>query len=585
LKDPTILRRLIIIWVTTVCAIVLGCALWAGRLPAADNTPTPSATSSITPAATPAASAPAAMSGWLDAASLPAMRWPDFRDYQAYVRNFYAQNGGSLAWLRDNEPTPAALAIIAELENADAKGLRAEDYDGGRWSARVTQLRQTSPPPTDADRASFDLALTVCLMRYISDLHIGRINPKTVNFALDVEHKKYDLPTLLHDKFVNASPSDVPGLIADVEPPFQGYQRALKALQLYEGLASKGAPPQLPVPAKAIGPGQLYPGLPQLVQFLRLVGDLAPDAVVQLDPPLYQQPVVDAVKSFQGRHGLETDGRLGAGTVKAINVPLSWRAEQLRLALERWRWRPTDFPRPPIVVNIPEFELRGLGPDYTPEIKMRVVVGKAFHHRTPVFTGNLSYVVFRPYWNVPLSIQRNELVPKIQRDRGYLAKGNYEVTNGRGTVVTDGVISDDVLAKLRAGQLFVRQKPGPKNSLGLVKFIFPNDNNVYLHDTPSVALFARARRDFSHGCIRVQDPTSLAVWVLRGKPGWDRDRVIGTMKGTTDNLIVTLDKPIPVLILYGTAVAPSDGKIYFYDDIYGYDAELEKVLSQGYPYP
>jgi L,D-transpeptidase YcbB len=257
----------------------------------------------------------------------------------------------------------------------------------------------------------------------------------------------------------------------------------------------------------------------------------------------------------------------------------------LRLALERWRWRPTDFPRPPIVVNIPEFELRGLGPDYTPEIKMRVVVGKAFHHRTPVFTGNLSYVVFRPYWNVPLSIQRSELVPKILRDRGYLAKGNYEVTDGRGTVVTGGAIDDGVLAKLRAGRLFIRQKPGPKNSLGLVKFIFPNDNNVYLHDTPSVALFARARRDFSHGCIRVQDPTSLAVWVLRGKPGWDRDRVVAAMTGTTDNVTVTLDQPIPVLILYGTAVAPSDGKIYFYDDIYGYDAELEKVLSQGYPYP
>ena len=548
----------------------------AGGLPAADPAEVASGSGS--------APAPAAMTGWLDAASLPDLYWPDFRDYQAHVRNFYRLNGQALAWVRGNDPTPAALAIIQELENADAKGLRAEDYDGGRWTARVARLRQPNPPPTDTDLASFDLALTVCLMRYISDLHIGRVNPKVVNFGFDVEHKKYDLPGLAHDQFVNANPHDVPTLIAEVEPPYEGYRRAQKALQVYAALAAKNTAAKLPLPAKALGSGEIYSGLPQLVQFLQLVGDLAPDAPVQLDPPLYQQPVIDAVKSFQGRHGLETDGRLGPATVKEMNVPLSWRAEQLRLTLERWRWAPPEFPRPPIVVNIPEFELRGFGADYEPEIRMRVVVGKAFHHKTPVFTANLTYVVFRPYWNVPLSIQRNELVPKIRRDPDYLAKGGYEVTNGRGTVVTEGAVGDAILARLRSGQLFIRQKPGLKNSLGLVKFMFPNEHNVYLHDTPSVTLFAKSRRDFSHGCIRVQDPVTLAVWVLRGKLGWDRDRVIATMNGATDNLNVTLDKPIPVLIVYGTAIAPRDGKVYFFNDIYGYDAELEKVLSKGEPF-
>lgn len=524
------------------------------------------------------------MRGWLDAASLPLLRWPDFADYQAQVRDFYVLHGQALAWVNGPEPTPAALAIIAELQDADAKGLRAEDYDGGRWSARVSRLRGTSPPPTDADRASFDLALTVCLMRFIADLHSGRVNPRAVNFGFDVANKKYNLPALLHDKFVNANPRDVPALIAAVEPPYEGYRRARQALRLYAGLAVKEPGAKLPVPARVIGPGELYRGLPQLVQLLELTGDLAPGAAGQLDPPRYQQPVVDAVKRFQDRHGLASDGRLGPGTVKEMNVPLSWRAEQLRLTLERWRWAPPEFPRPPIVVNIPEFELRGFGGDYEPEIRMHVVVGKAFHHRTPVFVGSLSYVVFRPYWKVPLSIQRSELVPKIQRDRDYLAEGRYEVTNGRGTVVTDGVVGDDVLAGLRAGRLFIRQKPGPRNSLGLIKFMFPNEYNVYLHDTPSVALFARSRRDFSHGCIRVQDPVTLAVWVLRGKPGWDRDRVIATMNGAADNLAVTLDRPIPVLIVYGTAIAPRDGKVYFFDDIYGYDAELEKALAKGYPY-
>ena len=216
---------------------------------------------------------------------------------------------------------------------------------------------------------------------------------------------------------------------------------------------------------------------------------------------------------------------------------------------------------------------------------MNVIVGKALRHETPVFDDQMTYVVFRPYWNVTPSIQRSEIVPAIQRDRNYIAKKNFEVTTQGGQVVTSGTISDEVLQQLRAGKLAVRQKPGPNNALGLVKLIFPNSYNVYLHSTPSQQLFSQTRRDFSHGCIRVEKPAELAAWALQGNPEWTLEKVRAAMQTGPDNVQVNLPKPIPVLILYGTAVAEEDGSIHFFDDLYGHDADLEKALAKGYPYP
>jgi murein L,D-transpeptidase YcbB/YkuD len=547
---------------------------------AAPMDPTPSAAQ--TPTET-------ALARWIDAGNLPDLRWPNFSDYREAVRSFYVASGNALAWssqglLSGVQPTPAALAAIAELEKADSKGLRAADYDGGRWQARLARLAQSGSPPTDVSRESFDLALTVCLMRYLSDLRGGRVNPQAVPFELQLGDKEYDLPQFLRDQILEAKPADLPGLIAGVEPPYEGYRRLEQTVQVYAALAAKDSAAPLPKPAKSIAPGDPYPGLPRLVEFLKMVGDLPANAQTPLDPPIYQEPVVTAVKSFQLRHGLDSDGRLGRATIAAMNVPLSWRAEQLRLTLERWRWAPQVFGQPPIIVNVPEFTLRARGPDNHTQLKMRVVVGGALGHRTPVFGAQLRYLIFRPYWNVPMSIQRNELAPKIRDDREYLASNDYEVVTRSGDVVTNGAVDDQVLAQLEAGRLFIRQRPGPQNSLGLVKFLFPNPYDVYMHSTPAIALFEKSRRDFSHGCIRVQDPVALAVWALRGNPGWDRDRVIAVMNGSADNVRVNLVQPIPVLIVYGTAVAAQDTKVYFYNDIYGYDAELEQELARGYPY-
>jgi murein L,D-transpeptidase YcbB/YkuD len=303
------------------------------------------------------------------------------------------------------------------------------------------------------------------------------------------------------------------------------------------------------------------------------------------NPQLYDGAVVEGVKRFQRRHGLDDDGRLGIATVKQLNVPLSDRVRQLQLTLERWRWLPTEFSAPPIVVNIPDFRLRAVDENNKVAMDMRVVVGKAMRTQTPVFSRDMTYVVLRPYWNVPPSILRGEIIPAIQRNRNYIADKRYEVTTHDGKIVTSGELSDDVLAQLKAGKLAVRQKPGPTNALGLVKLIFPNEHNVYLHSTPAPDLFSRSRRDFSHGCIRVEKPAELAAWVLRNNSGWTLQRVQQGMQHGSDNVTVSLAQRVPVFIVYGTAIAYENNEVHFYDDIYGHDAKLTQALAKGYPYP
>lgn len=513
------------------------------------------------------------------AGQLSNLRWPDFSDYRLHVQNFYQPAGYALAWVHGGQPSPQALSIIAVLQQAANKGLDAEDYDGSRWAARVAHL----PAASETELAQFDAALTVCTMRYISDLHIGKVNPKYFHFGLDVEHKKYSLPDFLRQRLVDAP--DPRTVLETVEPPFPGYQRTQAMLVRYLDLARQDGGEPLPLPAKTLVPGSPYPGVPRLTTLLRLVGDLPQDATA--DANTYSGPLVDAVKRFQRRHGLQPDGRLDAQTLKSLNTPLSFRVRQMQLTLERWRWLPHDFEQPPIIVNIPEFHLRAYSTNQEGPValEMNVIVGKAYGHKTPIFAETMQYAVLRPYWNVPPSIQRSEIVPAIQKDRDYIAKKGFEVTTHAGEVVTSGTISDDVLARLRAGTVEVRQKPGPSNSLGLVKLIFPNNYNVYLHSTPAPELFSRSRRDFSHGCIRLEKPDEMTAWVLRNNPGWNLERVREAMKSGKDNQRVNLAKPIPVLILYGTAIVDEAGAAYFLDDIYGLDADLEKVLAKGYPYP
>jgi len=277
---------------------------------------------------------------------------------------------------------------------------------------------------------------------------------------------------------------------------------------------------------------------------------------------------------FQKRHGLEPNGHLDTRTLTELNTPLR-RLLQLQLTLERWRWLPQNFSQPPIVVNIPEFRLYAISEDHRVALVMNIVVGRAYHHETPVFTSDIHSVIFRPYWNVPLAIQRNELVPEIKKRANYLTENSYEILDTRGHVIVNFENNQEQVDKLRRGEWLLRQRPRPGNSLGLIEFELPNPYDVYLHGTPAPELFARSP-PLSHGCIRVGDPTALAVWILRGNPGWTEE---SAMNGD-DTLRVNLQKPIPAWIHYGTAIVQEDGEVHFLKDIYGHDAALENALER-----
>jgi len=511
------------------------------------------------------------------AGRLEDLRWPIFSDVKAQADAFYKPSY-ALAWIRAGKPTPVTNEVIALLERAEDEGLNADDYDGPRWAGRL-ELLETKH--TAADEARFDVALTVCAMRYVAAVRVGRINPKHVQFAFDLGPKRIDLARFLRQELVNGK--DVKAALAEIEPPYAGYRQAREALAHYTALASEDDGAKLPDPGRTIFPGDRYEGVARLAALLHRVGDLP--EMVPTDS-VYSGDLVEAVKRFQERHLLFDDGNIETLTLAQLNTSFSFRVEQFRLTMERWRWLPLSFPQPPLVVNIPEFYLRGFGPKGKLELTMNVNVGEEFENKTPIFEGRMTYLVFRPYWDVPASIQREEIVPQVEENRDYIHEYNFEVLSAEGKVVTDGEISDSVLQGLRAGRLRVRQKPGPSNSLGLVKFMFPNEHSVYLHDTPvEKDMFNRGERALSHGCIHVKEPAELAAWLLRDQKTWTLERVQAAMHEGKDNQRVNLTKPVPVLILYGTAIVEEDGEVYFAKDLYGHDQTLKRALAKGYPYP
>jgi murein L,D-transpeptidase YcbB/YkuD len=519
-----------------------------------------------------------ALHGIVDLSRNADLRWPDFTPYKTEVAKLYETNGYSLIWVQNGRVRPQGLAVITLLQNATAKGLDAEDYDGSRWQSRLLKLKQK---PSEQDLVSFDTALTVSAMRYIRSIHCGRVNPKEFKFELDMGGEQLPLAEFIQTQVVNAS--DPAAEIQKLEPPFLGYRKLLALLPVYEAYAKQADEPKLPTVTKTVRPGQPYAGVVRLGQFLQTIGDIPAGAELDPNATVYEGALVDGVKHYQDRHGETPTGNLDTRTVNELNTPPWVRIRQIKFTLERWRWLPHSFSQPPVVVNLPEYRVRAMNPDGTVAFYKNVIIGKAYGHKSPIFEKEIQYVVFRPYWDVTPSIQRNEIVPHILKDTNYIAKNNFEVVTPKGEVVTDNQVSPEVLEGIRSLHLMVRQKPGDTNSLGLVKIIFPNPDNVYLHGTDAPGLFSQDVRDFSHGCIRVQNPEDLVAWVLRNNPGWDLQRVKATMNGEKNNLQVNLATRIPVLIVYGSATVNEENQIRFFDDIYGYDAELDKALATEHP--
>jgi murein L,D-transpeptidase YcbB/YkuD len=515
------------------------------------------------------------------------LRWPDFSDYRVHLINFYRPAGYKLAWIRDGQPTNQALELIKIFQEADQKGLLADDYDASRWADRLTLLKG---PHQDDDEARFDAALTVCVMRYISDLHIGRVNPQNMGFEFNVSNKKLYLPDFVRERLVNGS--DLRSELVAVEPPFAAYKRLVAALLHYMELEKTGDGEKV-LDAGGVSPGGQYAGIAGLAARLRLLGDLPDSITIPPDSTVYEGSLVDAVKHFQERFGMRPTGELDYKTVVEMNVPLSDRIEQMQLGLERLRWLPYQFKQPPIVINVPEFRLYAFNEKGDVGLTMRVNVGEDYNHQTPMFEGNIQYLVFRPYWTPPPNILKNEIIPDMEKNPS-LTDLNLELVSAGGKITNSGNITPAMLQQVRSGRLTVRQPPGPENGMGLVKFIFPNEHSVYIHDTPaSLDMFSEAtegeegelQRVASHGCIHLQYPDKFAAYLLRNTSGWDQDRVGKAMHDGKDNLQVNLVPPVPVLIFYLTAVAEENGEIHFFHDIYDHDRTLKLELAHGYPYP
>jgi murein L,D-transpeptidase YcbB/YkuD len=484
------------------------------------------------------------------------------------------------AWLRAGQATPQALSVISALQHSQVKGLNPDDYDASLWSARLEALKAAHGDAAAA--AQFDVELTACALRYLSNLRTGRVNPKPLLFDVALDGRRYDLAQFLVLKVLNAlNPADA---LSMVEPQYLGYRRTEDTLQKYMDLAAQDHSAPLSEPLHIIKKGDAYSSAPQLAQRLRLLGDLPQDVPATSNGGLYDATLQEAVKRFQTRHGLTPNGNLDRRTLLQLNTPLSARVVQLRDSLERWRWLPADYPQLPVAINIPGFELRVFSDDHQIAMRMNVVVGKAILHQTPAFAKEMKYIVFRPYWNLPLDIVRTEMVPKLRRDPRYLEKRGFETTDQSGHVLATSPVSPATLAEIRSGKLLVRQKPGPSNALGLIKFIFPNEFEIYLHSTPTPQLFNRSRRDFSHGCIRVEEPAKLAAWLLRDQPQWTLQNIEAAMQSGADNREVLLTTPAPVVIAYLTAIVEENGEVYFYDDIYGEDKTLDAALAKGLPY-
>ena len=517
----------------------------------------------------------------VDEANHPYLRWPSFPYYRDELESFYGRNDYGLAWFEDGRLTSPARDVIGVLMAAGERGLDPEDYDALRLDSLAVAL--DSDPPPDL-QALIDVAITIGLFRHISDLHIGRVNPANLNMGFNIEPKKYDLPALVR---VAVAENRIGSLVAEVQPHFLQYELLEEVLPRYRQLAEEPSLQPIPV-VSASKEGDTYAGLPQLRRLLIATGDLEESEAGPAGSTRYEGEIVSAVKRFQARHGRTVDGIVGPATFESLNVPFEDRVEQIVLAMERMRWLPALSGTPFIAVNVPAFELWAfdtLSHAGRPDANMRVVVGKSLNKQTPVFMEDMRWLEYRPYWNVPYSITARELLPHIRKDPAYLDQHDYEIVPQFGNEVQPLPATEANIEKLGSGQLKLRQRPGPNNSLGLVKFIFPNNAAVYLHSTPATQLFARTRRDFSHGCVRVEDPIGLAEWVMKNEPGgWSRDRIVEAMNGGSPTRVV-LKKPFPVIIFYTTVLVDPEGPVSFYDDIYGHDETLAGALAAGYPYP
>jgi murein L,D-transpeptidase YcbB/YkuD len=502
-------------------------------------------------------------------------RWRDMGRF--YRRRLYQP-----AWSDARGPLPRAEELLRAID-----ALAAEGIDPGRYGrpdlARLiaderAALRRGSPadPAVAGRMVDLDAHFTYTYLTVAEEITSGRLRPQ---FDWYTKPRRI-APEVVLQRALATGTGIAPSLAA-LAPASPEHARLRQALAGFRALAARGGWPQVP-PGADLRPGDRGPRVAALRARLAASGDLPSAGATAAGAAVYDQDVAAAVARFRERHGLEAGKTVDAETLAALDVPLSERIRQIEVNMERWRWLPGDLGPSYILVNVPDFSLQVVEGDRV-ALAMRVVVGKE-QSKTPIFSGKLTYVVLNPSWNLPDSIVAKEIAPKLASEPGYLRRKGLQVVKGWGEDEAPiNPASLDASQLGRPGSHYrLRQPPGGDNPLGRIKFLFPNQFDVYLHDTPSGQLFARTERDFSHGCIRLEKPMELAEYLLRGDAKWDAqafDEKLASGRTTT----ITVPRPILVHILYWTAWVDRDGTVQFRNDVYDLDAALAEALAREPP--
>lgn len=492
----------------------------------------------------------------------------------ALCATVFAADG--LLWFDQGRPTEQARQAVGILAHAADDGLDPANYDAGRLGRDVAAADR-DPGWTDEARSRLDKDLAAAMRRYLSDLHFGQVDPRLISENYSPTAKTFDAAKVLEDAVRGKRLIEA---VAKATPPFPFYAELRQALAQYRRLATDTAQTPLwktklpPLPDKKLELGQMYEGLPMLIQRLEALGDLPRDSFISTQ---YSGDVAKGVMAFQERHGLEPDGVIGRQTLAALDVSPAARVRQIELTMERLRWTPLLKAPRVIVVNVPENYLEAYevkGDEIELKTRMRVITGTAPDNRTPIFDLEMTAIEFSPYWNVPYSIASKELVPELRAYPNRFDRQGFEFVSGNGVIGQFSYASIDAVMR---GEMRIRQRSGPKNAMGPIKFVMPNKDSIYLHYTASPRLFERYRRDLSHGCVRVEQPVELAKFVLSNHPEWDEARIMAAMD-SGEAYTLSLREPVRVVIAYKTVKIRDDGQILFFADVYGQDRLLDRAL-------
>lgn len=509
-------------------------------------------------------------------------RWAKIEDVSADVQRAYGHANWATLWSTAGQVTTAAEQTVRLLGQVDSLGLDPADFDAALLDSLRAQL--AAGPASEALLAQFEATLSVSTARLLRALRFGRARqPKAYPKLTRPSADDYDIGAGVYAVSRTADPLPV---FDQASPQWAPYRTLLAALPALDRVASDSLlqPGAAVLATRRTAPFHAAPRLRSILGTLGFPTDSAPAATADT---LIDASLAKSIRAFQKSAKVPLTGLFDAPTRDKLRAAIRQRQRDTRLTLERWRWLPRRPDGRAIVVNIPEYRLHVYdqvnGPQ-RPSFSMKVVVGRAAEDRyTPMFVEDMEHVIFSPFWEVPQTIAADEIVPKARKDSTYLARNRYVLVRGYANNAPQ--VSPDSTTLARVGKsVRVRQLPGDYNSLGRVKFMLPNDLNIYLHDTNEKGFFRRETRALSHGCVRVSEPQRLAEWVLKGDTAWSLDRMKKAMKAEQPEL-VRLSEHIPVLLVYHTAAVDDAGVVRSFKDVYEYDEELEQLLSRGFGSP